>query len=144
MRHREWIALCWTVAGMILLLTAAPVSLAAPNDAMYAKCAKVCKDCMQACKACNTHCAGMVKSGKKEHEKSLKLSADCRDICALAATICERKGPMTAAICEACRIACDACGKECQKYPNMKPMADCAKSCAVCSKACQEMIAALK
>src|SRR5689334_18581797 len=92
------------------------------TSALYARCAQACSGCMKACAACSKHCASMVAAGMKEHAKTKRLSDDCRDICATAAKICSRRGLMTAAICEACATACDACGAECVKYPDMKPM----------------------
>lgn len=130
------------VLALAALLALAPAAMAAPDAAMYAKCAKACSTCMASCKACNTHCEAMVKSGMKQQVVSARLSADCRDLCDVAARLTARKGPMTAAACTACAEGCDACGKECRKYPSMKPMADCAKSCDACAKACREMIAA--
>ena len=106
----------------------------------YAHCAKACNECLKACQACSRHCASMVAAGMKEHVKSKNLSDDCADICAVAAKITSRRGPASAAICEACAKACDACGTECQKYPAMKPMKDCAQSCDACAKACREML----
>jgi len=114
------------------------------TNATYAHCAKACSDCMKACAACSRHCASMIAAGQKEHVTSKRLSDDCGDICATTAKICSRRGPMTAAICEACASACDACGAECRKYPTMQPMKACAQSCAVCARACREMIQALK
>ncbi|HZT41252.1 MAG TPA: hypothetical protein VFA07_03640 [Chthonomonadaceae bacterium] len=114
------------------------------TNAMYAHCAKACSDCMTACAACSKHCASMIAAGQKQHAKTKRLSDDCRDICAAAAKVCSRRGPMTAAICEACAAACDACGAECGKYPTMQPMKACTQSCAACAKACREMIQALK
>ncbi|HLV78675.1 MAG TPA: hypothetical protein VKT32_00295 [Chthonomonadaceae bacterium] len=113
-------------------------------SAMYARCAQVCDECMRACSACSRHCAAMLAAGHKEHERTKRLSDDNRDICATAARICARRGPMTAAICEACATACDTCGAACSKYPDMKPMKDCAQSCIACARACREMVAALK
>jgi hypothetical protein len=110
---------------------------------IYARCARACADCKKACEACNKHCQGMAKAGIKGHERSLALSGDCRDACDAAAKIVARKGPLSKAICEACAKACDACGAECKKYPDMAEMAACAKSCAICAKACREMIAAI-
>ncbi len=146
MKRRELISTLLTAVGLTALFTAAPITLAAPhpNAAAYAKCAKACRDCMRACQTCNRHCTDMVKSGMKGHEKMVSLTADCRDICALAAKLCERHGPMTAAICQACLQACTACGKECSQYPKMAPMAACSRSCAACAAACQEMIAGAK
>jgi hypothetical protein len=108
---------------------------------MYARCAKACKDCQAACSACSAHCAGMIKAGDKAHVKTKQLSDDCADICAAAAKLTQRKGPLTNTICEACANACDACGAECAKYPTMKTMMDCVKSCKACAKACRDMIA---
>jgi hypothetical protein len=144
MRSYRWLRIVWTVVGLILLLTAGAAAIAAPDAAMYAKCAKACKECTQSCKECNAHCAGMVKSGMKEHTKSLQLSADCADICALAAKLCDRKGPLAPSICEACEKACDVCRTECHKYPTMKPMAACDRACDACAKVCKEMMSAAK
>jgi hypothetical protein len=80
----------------------------------------------------------------KEHQKTLALSQDTADLCAAAAKICTRKGPMTAAVCDACLRACRACGAECGKYPDMAPMAACAKSCATCGAACKQILDAKK
>ncbi len=110
---------------------------AAPDK--YPRCAKACNDCFKACRACSQHCASMIAAGMKQHVKSKSLSDDCADICAAAAKITSRHGPLSAAICEACAKACDACGAECGKSPDMKPMKVCAQSCAVCAKACREM-----
>ena len=115
-------------------------SYAASPASRYASCAKACLACSEACRACNQHCAEMVKNGMKEHELSMRLSADCRDVCALAAKLCARNGPMAPEVCKACARACTACGTECGKYKTMAPMAACAKTCAACRKACEEMI----
>jgi hypothetical protein len=129
---------------MALLCAAALICIfpahAAPAADLHKKCAAACKACEEACLECNKHCTAMVKAGNKEHAKSVKLSADCRDICAVAARICARKGPMSVEICKACAAACDACSKECGKSMNMPQMAACKKACDECSKACLEMI----
>jgi len=106
----------------------------------YARCAKACIDCRKACTACSKHCVSMVAAGMKEHVKSKSLADDCADICAAAANITARRGPMSAAICAACAKACDACGAECRKWPAMEPMKYCAQSCSDCAKACREML----
>ncbi len=146
MTRREWIkaaAFLFAAIAGVMEKASARVGLAmAPNPALYARCAKACRECQAACQTCAKHCAGMVKAGMKEHTKSLQLAQDCMEICALCAKLCERKGPMAVAAAEACRKACDACGAECKKYPTMQPMMACAKACTPCSKACQDLIAA--
>ena len=113
---------------------------AEPDPAAYAKCAAACRECAKACDACNKHCLAMVKGGDKAHLISAKLSADCMEVCNVAAKIVERKGPMSTAICEACAKACDLCAAECKKNVKMAPMAACKKSCDACSAACKKMI----
>ncbi len=115
---------------------------AGPTAALYSKCSRACAACMKACQACNKHCIGMAAAGMKGHEKSIALSADCRDICDVAAKLTARRGPMSVAIVEACLKACEACGAECGKSPEMAPMAACAKSCAECAATCRELIKA--
>ena len=93
------VRLVWTIATMAALLALGSMAMAAPDAAMYAKCAKACGDCYSACKTCTTHCEGMVKAGMKQHVTSAKISADCRDLCDVAAKLTGRKGPMTVAAC---------------------------------------------
>ncbi len=110
---------------------------------MYTRCAQACATCKRACDRCTRHCAGMVASGMKEHTKTLHLSEDTAELCGAAARICARRGPMTKEICQACLQACKRCGGECGKYPQMKPMKDCAQACSICAQACQEMVQSL-
>jgi hypothetical protein len=136
-------------AGLAALLAYDPVcatphyqkSKPAMGSDIMSRCAKACSDCHLACQACAKHCQSMVSAGMKQHVKSLALSRDCADVCAAAAHVVSRKGPMSKSICEACVKACEACGAECNKYPTMKQMKECADSCAKCAAACKEMIA---
>jgi len=111
-----------------------------PDAAAYSNCEKACLACAKACAACHKHCLAMVKSGDKGHAVSAALSADCLDVCTLTAKVISRKGPLTSVVCDACMKACDACGEECGKSPNMAPMAECKKACNACSAACRALI----
>ncbi|HLK58603.1 MAG TPA: hypothetical protein VKU00_18680 [Chthonomonadaceae bacterium] len=148
MKRREVLGLLGGLFGLGALLSGAPAHAgqrgAGKAAADYAKCAKACNDCMATCQACTKHCEAMIKAGTKGHETTQKLSADCADICAAAAKICNRQGPMTVAICAICARACESCGAACAKYPDMKPMQDCVKSCKVCAAACHDMVKALQ
>jgi hypothetical protein len=129
-------------AAILALCSATVWARSEVDTATYTRCAAACRDCEKACAACNKHCVAMVKSGNKEHAVSARLSADCMDICATAAKLCARKGPMSADICKACAAACEGCGSECGKYPNMAVMSACKKSCVACAAACHELISA--
>lgn len=110
------------------------------HHAHFAACAKACADCQNSCASCQAHCANLVADGKKEHLATMQLCADCTDVCAAAAKIVSRGGPMAALICEPCAKACDVCGAACEKHPNDEHMKACARSCRECAKACREML----
>ena len=124
-----------TAAALPLLTEAAD---AKPSDALYASCAKACAHCEAACRTCHKHCLAM----GAEYVVSQRLSADCMELCTVAAKLSARRGPMAVAACRACLQACRACGAECSKYPQMSVMAGCAKSCAACAAACEAMVTA--
>ncbi len=106
----------------------------------FEKCAKACADCQIECSTCHAHCVSHVAGGHKSHLSTLKLCADCSDICGVAASIVSRGGPLSVDICKVCADACDKCAEACEKFPDDKVMQACAKSCRKCAKACRDMI----
>jgi hypothetical protein len=114
-----------------------------PKDHMhgaYAKCAKACADCMLECDSCFKHCSNLVTKGEKDHTATMYLCNDCGEICAGAARIVGRGGPLAVTTCESCAKACDTCGEACGKFPDDAHMKRCAQACRDCAKACREMI----
>ena len=103
-------------------------------------CAKACADCQLECHSCDHHCEDLVAAGKKEHVKTMKLCADCGDICAVAANIVARHGTLSATVCDACAKACDECGKACAQFTDDEHMKKCADECKKCATACREMV----
>ena len=103
-------------------------------------CAQACADCQLLCQSCRSHCEDLVAAGKKQHVKTMKLCADCGDICALAANIVARHGALSITACEACAKACDECGKACAQFADDEHMQKCAKECKKCATACRDMI----
>jgi hypothetical protein len=110
------------------------------HDSHFDTCAKACADCQLDCHSCHHHCEDLVAAGKKEHVKTMKLCADCGDICAVAANIVSRHGALSATACEACAKACDECGKHCAQFPDDEHMKKCADECKKCAAACREMV----
>jgi hypothetical protein len=103
-------------------------------------CAKACSDCQRECAMCTAHCSHMLLEGKKEHILTLMSCQDCADICATAAQIVSRGGPLVDNVCHSCADACAVCGKNCEKFPDDKHMKQCAEECRKCEKACREML----
>lgn len=106
----------------------------------FDRCAKACADCQIECHSCQNHCADLVAEGKKDHVKTMKLCADCGDLCAVAASIVARHGTLSTTVCEACAKACDECGKACSQFADDEHMKKCAQECKKCAAECREMI----
>ena len=111
-----------------------------PAHNAYADCAKACAVCMLNCDSCHHHCAQLVADGKKDHLASMNLCNDCGEVCAVAARITARQGPLAVPVCQGCARACDTCAASCEKFPDDKHMAQCAKACRDCAKACRAMV----
>ena len=111
-----------------------------PHGEHFAACAKVCADCQLHCDMCFHHCATLLAEGNKEHAKTMHACVDCAECCKLAATLSARNSPFATAACECCAKCNDECATACEKFPDDKHMAMCAKSCRDCAKACREMI----
>ena len=97
-------------------------------------------DCIDACVACELACLACADAclGEDEVEslrKCIRLNLDCGDICAATARLLSRSFETDPALLraqlEACAVACDSCGAECQRH------ADHHEHCQVCSEACQ-------
>jgi len=110
------------------------------HDNHFDPCAKACTDCQLSCHSCHHHCEELVVAGKKEHVKTMRLCSDCGDVCAIAANIVSRQGPLSVTVCESCAKACDECGKACAQFPDDEHMKKCADECKKCAAACRQMI----
>jgi hypothetical protein len=138
-------------AGMALVAAAVfAIGLQASHDdqkngdkavaGSHEQCAKACSKCMRECESCASYCAHHVSEGHKEHLKTLGTCADCAEICASAAKIVSRHGPMAVTICQCCAKACEECGQACEKFSADEQMSRCAKACRDCAAACNDMI----
>ena len=106
----------------------------------FTKCAKVCADCQVQCDSCFKHCLTLVADGKKEHAKTAQLCVDCAECCKTCSTLCARQSPLARPMLECCATCCDECAAACEKSPDDKHMAACAKSCRDCAKDCRAML----
>ena len=106
---------------------------------MIMGCAKACADCQLACDSCSAHCLNLLTGGKTQHAKTMQLCDDCAAVCAAAAQIVARHGPLTNTICTACADACNECAKSCELMKDDAHMKHCAELCRLCEKACRTM-----
>ncbi len=110
------------------------------NNSHFQACAKECAECMRECESCTRHCADLIVEGQKDHLITMGTCIDCADVCAAAAKIVARRGPMSAAVCESCAKACDTCGAACEKFSDDEQMKRSAQECRNCAKVCREML----
>ncbi len=143
MRLHPLTGLAFAVAALALVFAVSPARADTPASE-YQKCAKACADCQVECGKCFHHCTSLLGEGHKEHVTTARTCADCGEACAFCATLCARQSPMTAHAAEACAKCCDDCAAACEKFPEHKPMVECAKACKECAKACRDMLKALK
>src|SRR5438067_13800452 len=77
-------------------------------------CAKACNECQRQCDSCFKHCLALIAEGKKEHARTAQTCNDCGEVCAVAARVVSRQGPLSVSVCEGCAKACDVCGDACE------------------------------
>jgi hypothetical protein len=137
------LSLMATAVAVAAMVAVGSAACAEPEHAHHLmKCAKTCADCQLQCDSCFSHCLGLLTDGKKDHAKTAKLCADCAECCKTCSTLCARTSPLANPMLECCAKCCDECAAGCEKFPDDKHMAACAKSCRDCAKECREALKA--
>lgn len=112
------------------------------NDALI-RCIEECGSCAQSCTSCADACLAEEMVG--ELRQCIRLNLDCADICAAAGSIATRltggNEQVIVATLEACALACQLCGEECERHAQHHEHCRlCAESCRRCEQACREAI----
>ena len=110
------------------------------HDEHFTKCARACAECQLECDSCFKHCLTLLTGGQKEHARSAQLCADCAECCKTCSTLCARQSPLARHMLECCEKCCTECAAACEKLPDDKHMAACAKSCRACAKECHALL----
>lgn len=129
--------------ALVALIGMAQIATAEEHSTHLKQCAKTCADCQIVCDACYSHCLDLISDGKKEHEKTARMCADCAECCKTCATLCARQSPLAKQMLECCRACCEECAQACEKFPDDKHMAECAKTCRECAKECKSALGML-
>jgi hypothetical protein len=133
-----------TLCLAFVLANSAPLDVK-PNTAdkkhaaESAACVKACIECQIVCDSCYRHCAWKVLSGHKDHHAAMELCLGCSDACRFASALAARHSPLACHAVECCMKCCIDVAKECEKHPDDKMMAECAKACQDCAKICKQM-----
>ncbi len=133
----------WMSLALITLAGMVGTTNAEDHSSHLTQCAKTCANCQIVCDSCHTHCLELLADGKKEHAKTARLCADCAECCKTCATLCARQSPLAKHMLECCQSCCEECAQACEKFPDDKHMAECAKTCRDCAKECKTALGML-
>lgn len=110
------------------------------NDVLI-RCIEACFDCEQSCIACADACLG--ESMVQQLTQCIRLNLDCSEVCRTTGSLATRRTGSNELILrtmlEACAIACQVCGSECDSHAQQhQHCAICAQSCKACELLCRE------
>ena len=106
-------------------------------------CIDACFSCAQTCIACADACLG--EPMLEDLVACIRLNLDCADVCAATGSILTRQSAsdreLLRAQLEACMIACQACGRDCEQHAGMHEHCRvCAEQCRECEEACRRLL----
>lgn len=125
--------------GLIALAASPGTAFSDEHDEHMLKVAKLCADCQLECDACFKHCLTLAADGKKEYAKTAQMCVDCAECCKACASLCARQSPLARHMLKCCEACCKDCAAACEKFPDDKHIAACAKICRECAKECASM-----
>lgn len=109
------------------------------------RCVQACYDCAQSCTACADACLG--EQDVQMLIRCIRLNLDCADVCNTTGQLLSRQTgadwSLLRSQLQACALACQICGAECEKHAHHEHCRVCAESCRDCEEACNRLLAAL-
>src|SRR3954447_4734651 len=123
-----------------------PKDLGSIDKEKLPACIQACFECAQTCTAGADACLSEDKVA--ELTKCIRTNLDCADVCATTGNVLSRHtgydANLTRAALEACRMACKACGDECEQHASMHEHCGvCAEACRRCEQACADLLSGL-
>ena len=134
------------MSRVLEMLQSHPRGLAGVDQAKLAECIDACFECAQACTACADAC--LAEEMVVHLVQCIRTDLDCADVCAATGSVLSRQAgsdvSITEALVEACRVACQTCGAECQRHASMHEHCRvCADACHRCQAACADLLSDL-
>ena len=116
------------------------------DTAALVACIEACFECAQTCTMCADACLGEAHIDMLR--RCIRLNLDCADICDATGRVLARQtmpnNALLRAQVQACLLACQVCGAECEQHAEMHEHCRvCAESCRRCEAACNRMLTAL-
>lgn len=108
------------------------------NTHDYARCLAACLECVVACEMCSDAC--LDEDAVQSLARCIRLDRDCAEVCATAARVMARGGPLAMDVCRTCAEACEACAAECERHAaHHDHCRICAEACRRCAEECRRM-----
>lgn len=127
------------------MLETYPADLGRVDRDALARCIEECFNCSQACTACADACLSEPEAAALT--KCVRHNLDCADICDTTGRVLSRHtgydANLTRAVLEACAMACESCGDECERHRMHEHCRLCADACRRCEQACRELLTSL-
>jgi len=101
----------------------------ATTDTANTNSAPSCLSCVEACERCIEDC---LAKDATANAACIRACRDCIDVCLLSARLEARNSPLAAEAKRLCKLACEACAKECAKAG----CSSCVTACQSCATAC--------
>jgi hypothetical protein len=134
------------MSRVLEMLRSHPKGSAGVDQAKLVECVEACFECAQTCTTCADAC--LAEDMVPELVQCIRTNLDCADVCAATGAVLSRQSgsevSITEALLEACRVACQTCGDECQRHAGMHEHCRvCAEACYRCQAACADMLSDL-
>ena len=145
MERREFVTAIGAAAAAISVSRAYAQEPASPGKHMHPPKYKALMEsaakCVSTGDECLRHCFGMLSMNDTSMAGCTKAAYDLVAACGALETLSAVNSPFTPALAKTVADVCDACKKECDKFPQYSECVDMGASCKACAEECKKIAA---
>ncbi len=151
MERREFMTTLATMAAAVSVTAAAAEEAGKPagghsaghahhmHPPEYKALSETSGKCVTAGNDCLRHCFGMLSMNDTSMADCTKLTYDTIAACGALASLAAVNSPFTPAMAKIVANICDACKKECDKFPQYAECVDMGAACKACADECRKI-----
>lgn len=128
-------------ASEALAQTGGPEAVHSMHPPKYKALADTSGKCASTGEECLRHCFGMLSMNDTSMADCTKAVYDLVAVCAALQTLASVNSPFTPAFAKNVAGVCDACKKECDKFPKVIECRTCGDACQACADECRKVSA---
>jgi Cys-rich four helix bundle protein (predicted Tat secretion target) len=141
MERREFIATLGAVAAAASISPAMAEAPAHHHPPLYKALSDAAAKCGLEGNNCLRHCFGMLSMNDSSMAECTKATFDTIAACAALESLSSVNSPHTPAMAKVVAGICDACKKECDKFPNVAECNAMGAACKACADECRKTAA---